>query len=399
MELMVPAFAIAGCFFGIATGLMPGLHVNTIALIALSYGLFDKPEFMAFIASMSVVHTFVDFVPSVLLGAPSDETFLSILPGHKLLLEGKGLVAVKLTIAGGLFAGIGAIILGPFFVLFVEKAQFFLSAATPTVLIAIIAAMILGEKAFKKKGIALLVVFLSGSLGFLALSSRLPLQQPLFCLATGFFGASTLIDSAMKKSTVAKQKNINFFVEKKRLAKNGLLALFGGCCVSLLPSIGASQAAFVVKKLVGKIKTSDYLILLGGVNTATMMLSFFMLFALGKTRTGSAAAISEFGAFGFYDLLVVVAACLLGLGFGAIATDAIAGKALKTVQRFDYRKINIAVLAFVTGLVAVFSGSLGLLFAGIAAGIGLFALNTGIKRSNCMAFLMIPTILLYIPLL
>ena len=245
---------------------------------------------------------------------------------------------------------------------------------------------------------AFVVIALSGLLGLLALKSILPLNEPLFCLATGFFGISTLIDSVMKKPVIKKQVGGKFFVENERVGKNTLLAIAGAFIVSLMPSIGASQAAFIVRKIVGKIKASDYLILLGGVNTGNMILSFIMLFAWGKTRTGSAAAISQVINFGFGQLLLVLAACLIGLGFGAIATDLIASKAMRLVQSLDYRKINLLVLAFVAGLVVVFSGILGLAFSITAAAIGLVALNKGIKRTNSMAFLMVPTILHYLAL-
>jgi len=127
-----------------------------------------------------------------------------------------------------------------------------------------------------------------------------------------------------------------------------------------------------------------------------MILSFFVLFAWGKTRTGSAAAISQLADFGFWELLLVAAACLLGIGFGAIATDLVSKQAIRVMQAFDYKKLNICVLAFVTGLVFLFSGLLGLAFFAAASSIGIFSINKGIKRSNTMAFLMVPTMLYYL---
>ena len=394
MVLELVLFAGAGCFLGILTGMAPGLHVNTIALIALSIPGLDSLPLMVLIASMSVVHCFVDFIPSILLGAPDEDNFLAVLPGHAMLLQGKGLEAVRLTIAGGIFAGIAAIIASPVFLLLVEKGKILITASIPFVLGAILASMVLDEQG-KKAMWALAVVALSGTLGFIALEGNLPLREPLFCLATGFFGASALADSVMRKARVKKQENSGFAVEKTVVAKNTGLAIAGACIVSLFPGVGSSQAAFIARKAVGKISAKDYLVLLGGVNTATMILSFFVLFSLGKARTGSAAAIAQLGAFGFPELLAVAGACLLGMGFGAIATDLIAGKTMRLVQVIDYRKMNAAVLAFVTLLVFCFSGWLGLLFYGIAAAIGLVSVNTGIKRSNAMAFLMLPAILRY----
>ncbi len=396
MEIGVLLAAVGGCFAGIATGLVPGLHVNTISLVALTIPGLNNQFFIVFIACMSVVHTFVDFIPSILFGAPDSDTFLGVLPGHRMLLQGKGLTAVKLTVAGGLFTGIAALAISPFFVAIANNGYEIISTAIPFVLIAILASMILAEKSRKIIWTATIVTA-SGLLGLIALNSALPLKEPLFCLATGFFGASTLIDSIIKKPAIAEQVSEKISIKKSRVFKGSLLALAGGSLVSILPGIGASQAAFIARKAIGKIKQEEYLILLGGVNTATMIFSFFVLFALGKARTGSAVAISQVSSFGATELGLVASACLLALGFGAIATNLVASKALKLMQLINYRKANLAILCFVTALVFFFSGLLGIAFYSVAALTGLAAANLGIKRSNSMAFLMVPTIIRYLP--
>jgi TctA family transporter len=311
-----------------------------------------------------------------------------------MLLQGKGLEAIRLTIAGGIVAGIAAIAISPIFLMLVEKGKEIITASIPLVLGAILILMPLDEKG-KKALWALAIIALSGTLGFIALCTPLQPREPLFCLAAGFFGASTLLDSIMKKPAITEQEKSAFNIGKRTLAKNTALALGGACLVSLFPGIGASQAAFIARKAVGKISQKGYLVLLGGVNTATMILSFFVLFAWNKARTGSAAAISQIGPFGPEELLAVAAASILGIGFGAIAADIIAGKATGLAAKIDYKKANIAVLAFVTMLVPVFSGWIGLAFYATAAATGLRTINTGIRRSNLMAFLMVPTALRY----
>ena len=256
--------------------------------------------------------------------------------------------------------------------------------------------MILTEKRQKIIWV-IAIVAASGLLGLLALNSSIALKEPLFCLATGFFGASTLINSIIKKPAMAKQIEEKICIKKSNAIKGTLLALAGGGLVSMLPGIGASQAAFITRKAVGKMKQEEYLILLGGVNTATMIFSFFVLFAVGKARTGSAVAISTVSEFGSMELLLVAGASLLALGFGAMVTGFVASKALKLIQKINYRKANFAILCLVTGLVFFFSGIIGIAFYSVAAVTGLAAANLGIKRSNSMAFLMVPTILRYLP--
>ncbi|MCK5698311.1 MAG: tripartite tricarboxylate transporter permease, partial [Candidatus Aenigmarchaeota archaeon] len=59
-------YAVLGVLAGCVTGLIPGLHVNTIALVVLglfyTYS-FDAVNLSVFILSMGVTHSFVDFIP------------------------------------------------------------------------------------------------------------------------------------------------------------------------------------------------------------------------------------------------------------------------------------------------------------------------------------------------
>ena len=102
-------FLLIGIAFGTITGLIPGIHINLIGatLVSLSFSLFYKisPIYLVvFITSMSITHTFLDFIPSIFLGCPDTDTELSILPGHQLLKQGQGYQAILLTSYGSLAA-------------------------------------------------------------------------------------------------------------------------------------------------------------------------------------------------------------------------------------------------------------------------------------------------------
>ena len=59
----------------------------------------------------AITHTFLDFIPSVFLGAPDGDTALTLLPGHRMVLAGRGYEAVKCSVIGSFGAVIGALIL------------------------------------------------------------------------------------------------------------------------------------------------------------------------------------------------------------------------------------------------------------------------------------------------
>ena len=99
LDILLACFL--GILVGVLTGLIPGVHVNTVGAFAFSsasyiLGLFS-PEFLAvFLLSLSVTHALLEFIPSLLLGVPDDGTALSVLPGHRMVLEGRAMEAVRL---------------------------------------------------------------------------------------------------------------------------------------------------------------------------------------------------------------------------------------------------------------------------------------------------------------
>jgi TctA family transporter len=111
-------FTLIGTGFGIITGLIPGIHVNNVALMVLALqatilafalafvGAWEPSTFelaiiiSALIIGCLVTHTFLDIIPSVYLGAPDSDTALSVLPGHRLMLAGRGYEAIKCSALG-----------------------------------------------------------------------------------------------------------------------------------------------------------------------------------------------------------------------------------------------------------------------------------------------------------
>ncbi len=95
-----------GVFFGCMTGLIPGFHVNNVAMIAVSLaplaiGLgIPLSSVAAIIVSMGTVHTFLNYIPGALLGAPDGDTALALLPGHRMLLAGKATQGVAYSARG-----------------------------------------------------------------------------------------------------------------------------------------------------------------------------------------------------------------------------------------------------------------------------------------------------------
>ena len=95
-----------GVFLGCMTGLIPGFHVNNVALLALSMSPLavnagiPLSSVAAIIVSMGTVHTFLNYIPSALIGAPDGDTALALLPGHRMLISGHAAQGVAYSARG-----------------------------------------------------------------------------------------------------------------------------------------------------------------------------------------------------------------------------------------------------------------------------------------------------------
>src|SRR3989344_9053716 len=124
LELLIALFI--GVIAGVIAGLLPGIHTNLISAILISSSgfllVFLSPiALFIFIVAMSITQSFVDFIPSIYLGAPDEDTVLSTMPGHNLFLKGSGHEAVILTIIGSSIAVVLFIIFIPFFIFILPK--------------------------------------------------------------------------------------------------------------------------------------------------------------------------------------------------------------------------------------------------------------------------------------
>ncbi|MEW5759775.1 MAG: tripartite tricarboxylate transporter permease, partial [Candidatus Thermoplasmatota archaeon] len=94
LALFALLFSLIGVFIGAITGIIPGLHVNNISFIILAsyptiagglilFGSDITILVCVLLMSILIMHTFINFVPAVFLGAPEGEMALSVLPGHR----------------------------------------------------------------------------------------------------------------------------------------------------------------------------------------------------------------------------------------------------------------------------------------------------------------------------
>lgn len=104
--------AAAGTLLGCATGLVPGLHPNTLAAL-LAGVLWLGPTGAVLLVTAAVAHTFLNVVPSLVLGVTDPDLALSVLPGHALVRRGQGQDALLASAHGSLLGLLAALAVVP----------------------------------------------------------------------------------------------------------------------------------------------------------------------------------------------------------------------------------------------------------------------------------------------
>ena len=395
MFIEVLIFSVLGIGLGIFFGLAPGLHPNLIVLMLplfIATNIAALP-LLAFITALAISNSIIDFIPSILLGAPDSGNELSILPGHKMLMKGMGYEAIKLTVIGG----VGSII---FCVLLFSLIVFIIPALYATaqpyiylLLIFIVLIMVMTEKGKGKKLLALFCFLLAGFIGML--SSELPIDNTLilFPILSGLFGISFLLLQIKKKVSLPAQGRKELFVSRGLINRGVVFGSLGGVFSGLLPGVGSSEVATLVS--VDK-NDHSFLVTVGALTTANIIMSILSLWLIGKSRSGAAVVIEQLMTVGLNEVLIILSVGLVACGVAALITLYLAKKFTAIIKRVNYSSISIAVIAILVVLIFIFSGWYGLFLAAICSCLGIAANLAGIKRGNLMGVLILPTILFYI---
>jgi putative membrane protein len=341
-----------------------------------------------------MVHTFTDFIPSIFLGAPDDETALSALPGHRMLLKGQGYEAIKLTSIGCFIGVVATLVLSIFFMNGIPMIYPILTKFMFFILLVLCLVLILTEK--KKKMLALFIFLLSGTLGYFTLNIT-TLKQPLFPLFTGLFGSSLLTISLLQKVRIPKQKIEKSKIEKKEIFKALGLSVFSSSLVSFLPGVGSGQAA-TIASLFKKINEKTFLIMLGIINSMTMLLSFLALYAINKPRSGVAVFVGKFLpniSLDQISTIFIIALIVSVIAF--LLTLFLAKKFSRIIPKINYKKLCIVVLIFLVVLTPIISGWMGIIVLLTGTFLGIFCTLIGIKKVFLMGSLLIPVMIWVFP--
>ena len=411
--LLVITACLAGSLIGTFTGLVPGIHVNTLASIMLvSYpaigsfvSSFSSPDNVPVIVascimSAAVVHSFVDFVPSVFIGAPDPDEVLTILPGHRLLMDGRGMRAVRAAAIGSAVGAASALLLAiPVQYLMLHGLAERLDIFTISVLIFTLSAIVLKEKGIENKVWAVLLVLVSGALGLVCMDLPIPSAgiagegTLLFPLLTGLFGVPALLSSFGNASVPEQIDDGVPPVDHMPGIKGAIMGSVAGWYPGITATAGASLSSIFMPEN----RPERFISVVASVGTVTSIFALVTLSVSGSGRSGTVLVIREIvgdGVSGFcspeFLLLLMCAAFASFLGYHLTIG---AGKLMSRMTgRIDSARLNKAVLCFIVLLVLLLTGPFGLLILMISVLVGMIPLDADMGRIPLTGCLMFPVI-------
>ena len=411
IELVIACFI--GILIGTTTGMIPGIHVNTAgAIIFASSGFllgFLSPEFLCvMLVSMSIAHALIEFIPSMLLGVPQEGTATSILPGHRMVLEGRSKEVIRIVSVGGFGAILVTILMLPIFSIALPILHDLTKPYTWIILLS--ASIYLTHKLtanFRDFLWSLLLFVLSGILGWILFQTPISSGVTLMCTFSGLFGISTILFSLNDSSTIPHQNpfydlNIDFNKFKSIFA-GGIT----GAILGFLPGFGPAQGTVIAQAVSGASDVNDddtvnFLLATSGLNISDCLFSLIAIYIIGNPRSGIAVYISYLlFEMGLNHLIIFIFASLLAVSVSLVLSLKLGDSFSRLMGGVDYRKLSIGViiLQVVILYIFIFYYQAPVFYMTLAlitsTAMGMLPHYIGVGKSHLMGILIIPAIVIY----
>lgn len=411
LELVIACFL--GILIGTMTGMVPGIHVNTAGAIIFAASTFlltiISPEFLCvLLISMSIAHALIEFVPSMLLGVPEEGTAVSVLPGHRMVLEGRSKEAIRIVSIGGYGAIIIIILLLPIFAI---ALPFFSEISKPyTWILLSVMSVILTYKltsTFRDFMWSLLLFVISGLLGWIVFQTPIQSGISMMCMFSGLFGISTILFSLNDNSTIPPQLPFYDFDLDFNKFKSIFAGGTAGAILGFLSGFGPAQGSIIAQAASGGTSdedddTTNFLLANAGLNTSDCLFSLIAIYLIGNPRSGIAVymdyLISDLSLF---HLLIFIFASLIAVSISLVLCLKLGDSFSKLMGGLDYKKLSIAVIILQIIIMYIFTfyykgpvGYLTLLLITSTA-MGLLPHYLGVGKSHLMGVLIIPAIVIY----
>ncbi len=378
---------LIGAVLGIFSGLVPGVHSNTITSILVQLGIEPQILGMLIIATLAG-HTVFEFLPAIFLGIPDENTVVSVLPGQRMLLQGRSAEAIRTCAFSLLLSTLLSLMLFP---VSLSLFPLLFSFVEPLMLPFLLAAslfLLLTEKEIRRIAAGSLIFLLSGILGFFVLNS--PVQDPLFPAFTGLFAMSSLIASVRTRQELPEQKDGPFKLDFLKFVAAGVVL---GMLADLFPGISApAQIAVFASAFMAFDEPRHYLALVSSIAASHAIFGFSSLLAINKARMGALVALRNVAEVSLPAALPYIAGFALVVGLASLALLLFSRHA-KELVKVDFTQLNIVLILYLLGLVLIICGPAGIIILAASTAIGSLPLFLGVRRTHVMGLIIVPSIL------
>jgi putative membrane protein len=383
-----------GVVLGTLSGLVPGLHANNFALLlAGAAERVPGPPVLVAAAMLAagVVHTFLDVVPATALGVPDPAMAAGALPAHRLVAEGRGPEALRLSALGSAGAVAAAALLALPVTQLVETVYPVLRGILPLVLGGAALALVVSEPTWRRRIGGVCSLAASTVLGAVALD--LPVEGPvagdvLAPLFAGLFGVPVLLD-ALAGGDVPPQPERRVALAPGAVAGLAALGTLAGAAVGYLPGVSSAVAATLALSAVpGRYGARGFVVATSAVNTANTAFATCALLALGTPRTGVLVAVERAAGVPPPGPLVVAVGVASAAGFVLVLV--VGDVYLRAVRRADYARLSAGVLCLLVVVSYLLSGPVGVGVLGAAAAVGRIPVRFSARRAHLMGVLLGP---------
>ncbi|MBP7121152.1 MAG: tripartite tricarboxylate transporter permease [Methanolinea sp.] len=385
-----------GVLLGTISGLLPGIHVNTMAggLLALQLVLIPVfgPEMLAIaMVSALITHTFLDIIPSTFLGIPDADTALSVIPAHAMCLEGKGEEAVRIAALGSVAGFLASVPVALALLMLAPFIQGYLDWAVAIILTGVVGYLVFFSESPLHSGIVFLV---SGMLGLFTFqfsfmgTGPLGFSGLLMPLLSGLFGISLLLVSG--RGPVPHQHFDSIDLPSRVVLKGTISGTIAGIVVGWLPGLSNATANSVVASVTDYNRDRQgYLFATNAANTVNAVAGLAAFYAIARTRNGVMVALSAIEVPPFSVLLSAAACAAVCAYLLTILIASIAWR-LGGVNRTG---LTAGVIVFITLVSFLFCGVFGLFILLLATLLGLVPKLLNIPQVFCMGAVTLPVIL------
>lgn len=421
--VLVIVSSFAGAVVASAAACVPGLHVYS--LLGLLYMVFHRwiasflevpsEVMISLTAGMVTGYAVVNTIPSIMLAAPDESAFFTVMPGNKFLREGRGYEAVMITSAGAV-AGLLLLVfvLGPAAPHILPAAWYVLKDHTRWILWCVICFVLMSEwpkggmagqggfrrflDGWRSTGAGILVFALSGTLG-LVLFNRSPVAadvafQNLMPAFTGLFTLPVLIINLLSESKMPKQNiSENISLDTAVVMRGSLAGCLGGGFAAFFPVITGGVGGLLAGHAAALRDDRSFLVSQGASKLVYYAGCFIISFVpMLSTTRGTAARLMRcvYNPGRYADYYMVLGAVGLAGMTSFFLVGPLAKATIRFMERYGYRKLSAWSFAVAVSVVLICTGLPGLGVMTVAAGIGLMPLLFGTRRMNCLGVILLP---------